>query len=192
MIFIPACLQLTCFVNEWVAVVGVCYICVEPFNSLIHKFVFWSVGGPYFVNENPLCWLVWIFLVLYLNVASFIFKLFFLECQHGLLTKAERFVLLLYVQRVSLNDTKIFVLKTGGSYFFSFFADSSWGGIVRREEILLLRYSVCVCVCFLFCFCHFKKAINFNRVEEVIQCCAGNFDHWCPVFWLKHIDLTNW
>lgn len=78
MIFIPACLQLTCFVNEWVAVVSVCYICVEPFKSLIHKFVFWSVGGPYFVNENPLCWLVWIFLVLYLNVASFIFKLFFL------------------------------------------------------------------------------------------------------------------
>lgn len=88
-IFIPACLQLTCFVNEWVAVVGVCYICVEAFNSLVHKFVFWSVGRPYFVNENPLCWCVWIFVVLYLNVASFIFKLFFFECQHGLLTKAK-------------------------------------------------------------------------------------------------------
>lgn len=28
--------------------------------------------------KNPLCWCVWIFVVLYLNVASFIFKLFFL------------------------------------------------------------------------------------------------------------------
>lgn len=74
---------------EWMSRSGRRVLCVEAFNSLVHKFVFWSVGRPYFVNENPLCWCVWIFVVLYLNVASFIFKLFFFECQHGLLTKAK-------------------------------------------------------------------------------------------------------